>query len=86
MSATTWLRARVTQLCAGTPWKNRLRYSMCICASSARSIFKALNDLRLYSKPTRLIPINHTVLAMLVLGIYVTKLPSSWMVDSDLAV
>ncbi|KAH8698489.1 fungal-specific transcription factor domain-containing protein [Talaromyces proteolyticus] len=84
-SPTGWLRNRVNHLCRGTPWKVRLRYCLCIGAASARSILKAWNDLLLYSTPSRLITLNPLMLAILVLSIYVTRIPSSLMNYPDLA-
>jgi hypothetical protein len=86
MSELYWLKPRIRELCAGTPWGDRLKYSLCIGAASARTIFKALNDLLLYSKMSCIITANQPLLAILVLGIYVTKIPESLMNDSDLAV
>ncbi|KIW09932.1 hypothetical protein PV08_11708 [Exophiala spinifera] len=85
MSATAWLRKSVNRLCAGTPWRTRLRYGLCLSAASARSILKALSDMRLYSTPSRLITLSQMTLAILVLSIYVTRLPSSLMNSSDLS-
>jgi hypothetical protein len=86
MSAIYWLQNRIEEYCAGTSLGDRLRYSLCIGAGSARSILKSLSDLLLYSKTSRLITSNQVLLAILVLGIYVTKVPESLMNDSDLAV
>jgi hypothetical protein len=86
MSELYWLKGRISELCAGTPWGDRIKYSLCIGAGSARSILKALSDLLLYSKISRVITANQTLLAILVLGIYITKVPESLMSDSDLAV
>jgi hypothetical protein len=86
MSATPWLRSRVNHLCADTPWRSRLRYALCIGAASARASLKALNDLLLYAKASRLITANQTLLLTLVLAIYVTRIPTSRMNSSDLAV
>lgn len=86
MSATAWLRNRVGHLCAGTPWKSRLRYCLCIGAASARASLKAMNDLLLYSERSRLITANQIMLSVLVLAIYVTRIPTSRMNESDLAV
>jgi hypothetical protein len=86
MSELYWLKGRISELCAGTQWGDRLAYSLCIGAASARAILKALNDLLLYSKMSCLITANQTLLAILVLGIYVTKIPQSLMNDSDIAV
>lgn len=86
MSEVNWLKGRISEFCAGTPWGDRLKFSLCIGAASARTILKALNDLLLYSKMSRIITANQTLLAILVLGIYVTKIPESLMNDSDLAV
>lgn len=86
MSASGWLRNRVNHLCAGTPWRNRLRYSLCLTAASARSILKALNDLLLYSTSSRLITLSPMTLAILILSIYVTRIPTNLMNNSNLAV
>jgi hypothetical protein len=86
ISELNWLNGRISESCAGTPWGDRLVFSLCIGAASARTILKALNDLLLYSKMSRIITANQTLLAILVLGIYVTKIPESLMNDSDLAV
>lgn len=86
MSATAWLRNRVGQLCEGTPWRSRLRYCLCIGAASARASLKALNDLLMYSGPSRFVTANQIMLSVLVLAIYVTRIPTSRMNESDLAV
>ena len=86
LSAPDWLKDRIDEYCPGTPWGDRLRFSLCICAASARAMLKGLSDLLLYSKLSRLITVNQIVLAVLVLGIYVTKTPTSLMNDSDIAV
>ncbi|KAJ0413100.1 hypothetical protein BJY00DRAFT_320128 [Aspergillus carlsbadensis] len=84
-SHTTWLRSRVSYLCAGTPWRSRLRYSLCIGAASARAILKTYNDMILYSNGSRLTTLSQLMLATMTLSIYVTKIPSSLMNSSDLA-
>lgn len=86
MSELFWLKGRIRELCIGTPWGDRLLYSLCIGAASARHMLKTLNDLLLYAKMSRMITANQALLAILVLGIYVTKLPESLMNNSDLAV
>lgn len=85
-SHTSWLRSRVSHLCAGTQWRSRLRYSLCIGAASARSILKKYNDMTLYSNGSRLTTLNQLLLAIMTLSIYVTKIPSSLLNGSDLAV
>ncbi|KAH8660162.1 fungal-specific transcription factor domain-containing protein [Xylariales sp. PMI_506] len=85
MSELYWLQNQITEHCSNTPWGHRLRFSLCIGAASARAILKSLNDLLLYSRVSRIIIANQTLLATLVLGIYVTKVPESLMNDSDLA-
>jgi hypothetical protein len=86
LSAPAWLKDRIDEHCAGTPWGDRLRYSLRIGAASARAMLKALSDLLLYSKLSRIVTVNQIVLAILVLGIYVTKIPTGLMNDSDIAV
>jgi hypothetical protein len=86
MSSPGWLKHRINEHCAGTPWKDRLLFSLCIGAASGRHMLKAFNDLLMYSKPSRLVTSNQIVLAVLVLGIYVTKVPTSRMNESDIAV
>jgi len=86
MSAPGFLRNRINEYCAGTPWHDRLHFSLCIGVASARSMLKAINDLGMYSSPTRLVTANQIFVAVLVLGIYVTKVPMSLMNDADVAV
>lgn len=64
----------------------RLRYGLCIGAASARASLKALNDLLLYARPSRLLTANQVLLVTMVLAIYVTRIPTSRMNASDLAV
>ncbi|KAL1893528.1 hypothetical protein Sste5346_006357 [Sporothrix stenoceras] len=89
MSAPGFLRNRINTYCAGTPIRDRLHFSLCIGAASARSIFKATNDLLMYSpvpgRITRLVTADQILLAVLVLGIYVAKVPMSRLNRSDLA-
>jgi hypothetical protein len=86
MSDFGWLKSRIEELCDGTAFRDRLTFSLCIGAASARATLKALNDLLMYSSISRVITSNQILVAMLVLGIYVTKVPQSLMNDSDLAV
>lgn len=89
MSAPGFLRNRINIYCAGTPLRDRLHFSLCIGASSARAILKAVNDLRLYAPVTgqlsRLLTSDQVLLAVLVLGIYATKVPMSRLNRADLA-
>jgi hypothetical protein len=86
LSAPAWLKDRIDEHCAGTPWGDRLRYSLCIGSTSARAILKALSDLLLYSRLSRIITVNQMLPAILVLAIYMTKIPNSLMHNSDMAV
>lgn len=86
VSAPGFLRNRINEYCTGTPWHDRLHFSLCIGVASARAILKSLNDLLMYTGPSRLITVNHILLAVLVLGIYITKVPLSRMNSSDMAV
>lgn len=89
MSAPGFLRNRINTYCAGTPIRDRLHFSLCIGAASARAILKATNDLLMYSpvpgRITRLVTADQILLAVLVLGIYVAKVPMSRLNRSDLA-
>ncbi len=86
MSAPCFLRNRTNEYCTGTPWHGRLHFSLCIGAASARSMLKAVGDLLLWARTSRIITVNQIFLAVLVLGIYMTKIPMSRMNNSDLAV
>lgn len=86
MSAVGFLHNRINEYFTGTPWHNRLRFSLCIGVASARSMLKAMNDLKMYAGTSRVITANQIFVAILVLGIYTTKVPVSLMNDSDLAV
>ncbi|EFX01511.1 fungal specific transcription factor domain containing protein [Grosmannia clavigera kw1407] len=85
VSSPGFLRNRINEYCAGTPWRDRLHFSLCIGVASARAMLKAYNDLLMYVGPTRLITANQILLATLVLGIYITKNPLSRLKNSDLA-
>ncbi|KIH87060.1 fungal specific transcription factor domain containing protein [Sporothrix brasiliensis 5110] len=89
MSAPGFLRNRINTYCAGTPLRDRLHFSLCIGAASARALLKATNDLFMYSstrgKTTRLITADVVLLGVLTLGIYATKVSTSRLNRSDLA-
>lgn len=89
MSAPGFLRNRINTYCAGTPLRDRLHFSLCIGAASARAILKATNDLSMYSpvpgQLARLVTADQILLAVLVLGIYVAKVPMSRLNRADLA-
>lgn len=86
MSAPGFLRNRINEYCAGTPLHDRLHFSLCIGAASARAILKETNDLAMYAGLSRIITADQILLAVLVLGIYVAKVPMSRLNRSDLAV
>jgi hypothetical protein len=86
LSASEWFKDRIDEYCTGTPWGDRLRYSLSIGATSARAMLKSLSNLLLHGKLTRLVTVNQIVNAILVLGIYITKTPSNLMHDTDITV
>ncbi|CAK7233918.1 hypothetical protein SCUCBS95973_008758 [Sporothrix curviconia] len=94
LSAPGFLRNRINEYCAGTPamrnMRNRLHFSLCIGAASARSVLKATNDLSMYAVPVpnqiaRYVTADQILMAVLVLGIYVSKVPMSRLNRGDLA-
>ncbi|CAK7236160.1 hypothetical protein SEUCBS140593_009525 [Sporothrix eucalyptigena] len=89
LSAPGFLRNRINEYCAGTPLHDRLHFSLCIGAASARTMLKATNDLSMYAPVpghiSRLVTADQILLAVLVLGIYVAKVPLSRLNRADLA-
>ncbi len=81
-----FLRSRINKYCSGTAWQHRLHFSLCIGAASARATLKAVNDLAMYAGLSRIITADQLLITILVLGIYVAKLPLNRMTRADLAV